>query len=34
MKTQMMNNDKEFELDDKNKDEDRFVHYNANIWYN
>ncbi len=35
MKTQKMYNEEEkFELETKESDEDRYMHYNCNIWYN
>ena len=35
MQTQKMYNEEEFELDNQyNDEEDRFMHFNSNIWYN
>ncbi len=35
MKTQKLyNEEEEFELETKQDDEDRYVHYNCSIWYN
>lgn len=33
-KTQKMYNEEEYELDNQYNEEDKFVHFNANIWYN
>jgi len=34
MKTQKMYNEEEYELDNQYNEEDRFMHYDSNIWYN